>query len=115
MFNRVSPFRLLRTYKKYLSTAQSSVQRLITQHDAIASVTGQGVIADNFCPDLVVGGVGKYGQPPSAVTGGVIDVYRHPVFQAPWETRGLIQSDGDGTIARGRFGGDPVAALKFIQ
>ena len=52
---------------------------------------------------------------PSAVTGGVIDVYRHPMFQAPWETRGLIQSDGDGTIARGRFGGDPVAALKFIQ
>ena len=115
MFDSVASSRLLRAYVKHFATAECGVQRLITQHDAIASVTGQGVIADNFCPDLVVGGVGKYGQPPSAVTGGVIDVYRHPVFQAPWETRGLIQSDGDGTIARGRFGGDPVAALKFIQ
>ena len=40
MFDSVASSRLLRAYVKHFATAECGVQRLITQHDAIASVTG---------------------------------------------------------------------------
>ena len=68
---------------------------------------------NNFRPDLAVWSVSKDCQPRSAVTGGMVDVHGHPVLK-PLKTRGFVQSDGDGTIARGGIAGNSIPSLNLI-